>query len=350
MDFNPIAAIQKYVFGDSSADVIPGTNYNHAYDPHNAKPGGFTATSPKPVTTPVGRATDAGAGAYTDSGAYSSSGGGGSSASSYDPAALAYYDDQLGQVNSALGRIGSQRDIGNQNINSQYNAALNKLLGQNAAAQRDYNTTKQRTIDDNVTARAKVDDTVAKQSAGLRRLLGNSSSAALYAAPLAVARQGNTQLGDIQTGYSRNLQNLDTADEDRKRSFQDSQTDLNSQAQIQRNSLQASLAEKEAQLLDQMSQLQLQKAQAQGQTYDAARAATQGNNARVNALLAQIDSLGLNPTIAAKNDLKFTAPELAQYQTSDINVTPGASPVQSAAGQFYNLLGLGDDQRKQQTF
>lgn len=347
MIINPLAAVQKYILGDSSADVIPGTNFNHAYDPHNAAPGGFGATpSVKPISIPQREpaSQDPNSGAYSSS----ASSSGGSSASAYDPAALAYYDDQIGQVNSALGRIGNQRGIGNQNIDSQYNAALNKLLGQNAAAERDYGTNRQQTIDDNVTARAKVDDNVAKQSAGLRRLLGNSSSAALFAAPLAVARQGNTQLGDIQTTYGRNLGALDTANEDRKRAFADSQTDLGNQATVQRNSLQAGLAEREAQLLDQLSQLQLSKAQAAGQSYDAARAATQGNNDRVNSLLAQIDQLGLNPTIAAKNDLKFAAPNLAQYSTSDINVTPGASPVQNAAGQFYSLLGLDGDQRKQQ--
>lgn len=345
----------------------PWTNSNQGsvpilQNPFNGKANPFDVNSmgnagffPSVVSKPQSTAPPPPPGPHNQevpSGSYSSSvsSSGGSSASSYDPAALAYYDDQIGQVNSALGRLGNQRNIGNQNINSQYNAALNKLLGQNAAAERDYGTSRQNTIDDNVTARAKVDDTVAKQSAGLRRLLGNSSSAALFAAPLAVARQGNTQLGDIQTAYSRNLGSLDTANEDRKRAFQDNQTDLNNQAQIQRNSLQASLAEKEAQLLDQMSQLQIQKAQANGQTYNAARAATQGNNDRVNALLAQIDSLGLNPSIAAKGDLKFSAPDLAQYQTSDINVTPGATPTQAAAGQFYNLLGLDGDQRKQQLF
>lgn len=278
-------------------------------------------------------------------GTYSSSGGG-SAAGVADPAVVAYYEDQINQANSALGRIGNQRTIGNQNINSSYNAALNKLLGQNAAAERDFGTNKQRTIDDNVAARAKVDENVSRQSAGLRRLLGQNSSAAEFAAPLAVARQGNTQLGDIQTTYGRNLQTLDTANEDRKRQFTDSQTDLGNQAQIQRNQLEAGLAEREASLLDELSNLQVQKAQANGQTYAQARSATQANNSRVNSLLAQIDQLGLNPQIAAKSDLKFVAPELSQYSTSDIGVTSGASPAQTAAGQFYNLLGL-DDRRNQ---
>jgi len=278
----------------------------------------------------------------------SSSGGSsrGVAARSVDPAAMAYYQDQINQVNGALGRIGNQRNIGNQNIDSSYNAAFNKLVGQNAAAERDYGVKRQGTIDDNVAARAKVDQNVSRQSAGLRRLLGNSSSAALFAAPRAVANEGNTQLGDIQTAYSRNLQGLDTANEDRKRNFQDQSSDLQTQTQIQRNALQSALAEKEAGLIDQLSQLQLQKSQAAGQDYNAARAATQGNNARVNALLAQIDQLGLNPSIAAKGDLRFNAPDLAQYNTSNIDVS-AASPAQAQAGQFYNLLGLGDDKRKQ---
>lgn len=346
-------------FTNKNQGVIPGIQNPFAGSKTPFIGGGVAGFSPTIVgrasTTntqaPVGQRlgaevpTDNSPGPYQ--GTYQSSGGGGGSAAGVaDPAVARYYEDQINQVNSAIGRLGNQRSIGNQNIDSQYNSALNKLLGQNAAAERDYSTGRQRTIDDNVTARAKVDDTVARQSAGLRRLLGQNSSAAQFAAPLAVAKQGTEQLANIQTGYSRNLQSLDTANEDRKRQFEDTRGDIDSQARIQRNQLEAGLAEREASLLDELSNLQVQKAQSNGQTYDAARALTQGNNNRVNSLLAQIDQLGLNPTIAAKQNIQFSAPELAQYQTSDINVAPGQSPAQTAAGQYYGLLGL-DDRRKQ---
>lgn len=270
-------------------------------------------------------------------------GGGGGGYGAADPAAAAYYEDQIRQAENALGRIGSQRDIGFSNIDSSYNSALNKLLGQNSAAERDYGVNKQRTTEDNVTARSRVDQDVARKSQSLRRLLGDNSSAGQFAAPLAVAKQGSQQLGDIQTSYSRNLQNLDTANEDRKRRFGESRSDLDNQRTINRNNLESGLKQREAEILDQIGGLNVQKAQARGQNYLQARGTAQGYADRVNSILSQIDQLGRNPSIATK-DVAFTAPELAQYNTTDIGFT-GGTPEQTAAGPYFGLL-VGDERRR----
>jgi len=280
----------------------------------------------------------------------SSGGSGGGVAKTYtDPAALAYYNDQEAQARQALGRLNQQREIGLGNIGSSFNSALNSLLGNNAQAERDAGLTKQRTIDDNVTARANVDQTVARQAQGLRRLLGNSSSAAEYAAPLAVARQGNQQQGAIQTSFGRNLQNIDIADEDRKRQFGSAQEDLNNQRRIQENQLNSGLLNSEATINESLSNIALQRAQAQGQNYAQARGQLTPFNDRINTLLSQIDQLGANPAIAAKN-VSFTAPTLDAYNTSGIAVAQGQNPAQQQAGQYANLLNQQDEDRRRKMF
>lgn len=270
---------------------------------------------------------------------------GGGTVNTFDPAAMAYYDDQINQANSALGRIGAQRDIGYGNIDNSYNSALNRLMGQNSMAERDFNLNRQRTTDDNVQARARVDQDVSRKSANLRRLLGDDNSAGLFAAPLAVAKQGSQQLGDIQTSYSRNLQNLDIANDDRKRKFDESRGDLDNQRLSNRNNLEAQLKQREAEILDQIGGLNIQKAQARGQNYAQARGTAQGYTDRVNSILSQIDQLGRNPAIATR-DINFTAPELAQYNTSDIAFT-GGTPTQQAAGPYWNIIS--DEQKRRQT-
>jgi len=311
------------------------------------------AYNSKPAATPAagflvgGTAASDGStgGVYGSTSSTGSSGGAGRVATSYDPAALAYYDDQETLARQALDRLNAQRGIGLGNVQNSYNSALNSLLGSNAQAERDAGLTKQRTIDDNVTARANVDQTVARQAQGLRRLLGNSSSAAQYAAPLAVAQQGNKQQGAIQTSFGRNLQNIDIADEDRKRAFGSAQEDLTNQRTQQENALNAGLLQNEAQINEQLSSIALQRAQARGQNYAQARGALTPFNDRVSTLLAQIDQLGANPAITAKN-VAFTAPTLDAYNTSGIAVAQGQTPAQAAAGQYANLLNQDDERRR----
>lgn len=276
------------------------------------------------------------------------SGGGGGS--SYDPAVLAYFNDQETLARQSLDRLNSQRGIGLGNVANSYQSALNSLLGSNAQAERDAGLTKQRTIDDNVTARANVDQTVARQAQGLRRLLGNSSSAAEYAAPLAVAQQGNKQQGAIQTSFGRNLQNIDIADEDRKRAFGSAQEDLVNQRRQSENALNSGLLQTEAQINEQLSNIALQRAQAQGKNYAQARGSITPFNDRVSALLSQIDQLGANPAITAR-DVNFTAPTLDQYSTTGIPIAQGQNPAQAAAGQYAQLLGLNnEDDRRRRLF
>jgi hypothetical protein len=270
--------------------------------------------------------------------------GGGVGGGAYDPAAAQYYEDQINQVNAALSRIGAQRDIGRGNILSSYNEALNSLTGQNSQALRDAGITRQRAIDDNVRARADIDANVARQSQSLRRLLGNSSSAANFAAPLAVAQAGNQQQGVVQTAYGRNLQGLDIADEDRRRAYQEAQRDLTRQRTQSESALEAGLLQNEAQLNETLGGLNLQRAQSQGQNYSQARSASLGYTDRVNNILSQIDQLGRNPSIRARQ-VNYTAPNLEQYSTAPISAALGQqSPANAAAGQYSYLLG--DERRR----
>ena len=297
-----------------------------------------------PYFDPSGFASNSATGA-TGGTAGRAAGGGISAAPAFDPAAMAYYDDQQNLANQALARLNAQRGIGQGNIANSFQSALNQLLGSNAQAERDAGLTKQRTIDDNVTARANVDQTVARQAQGLRRLLGNSSSAAQYAAPLAVARQGNEQQGAIQTSFGRNLQNIDIADEDRKKAFGSAQEDLGRQRTQQENQLNAGLLQNEAQINEQLSSIALQRAQAQGKNYAQARGSLAPFNDRVSTLLSQIDQLGANPAIAAKN-VSFTAPTLDQYNTSGIQVAQGQTPAQAQAGQYAQLLQAEQEKKR----
>ena len=70
----------------------------------------------------------------------------------YDPQAAAtsaqnaqnaaYYDQQIGNVNSGMGRLDNQATIGHQNVLDSYNNAYNTLLGQKQSADTSYQNQK----------------------------------------------------------------------------------------------------------------------------------------------------------------------------------------------------------------
>lgn len=345
--FNAPGAISKFQKGEIGNglgellgfDVTPGFNVKKPSNA-NVAPSGSKSTNPTEGLVGI---QDLATSAVGAGGSIYGAGGGGSS--TYDPQAVAYYDDQISKANNALGRLDAQQSVGNSNIANAYQAQLNTLLGSNARAERDYATKKQTTIDDNVAARAKVDANVARQSQNLARLLGNSSSAALFAAPLAVARQGTEQQNTIGTAFNRNLGSLLTADEDRKRDFENARTDLGNQRTQSERSFRADIEDNRASILEQLQGLATAKGQAAGQNYSQARQAGAGYGSRVDSILNKIAELGRNPTITAR-DVSFTAPNLDAYTSQDIAASLGQNPAASQAGQYANLLGVRDEDER----
>lgn len=140
-NFSPTAAVAKYVFGDSSADVIKGTDYKGKYNPNGSKPGGFTAKAPvasavstpkiQVQSTPTYTADDMGGGGGGYGGGYSAAYAAQAAQDAKDnkergqlrgdikstiAQALAAYDQLFGQLD-ALGRDrGAQveKDYGDQ--------------------------------------------------------------------------------------------------------------------------------------------------------------------------------------------------------------------------------------------
>ena len=172
--------------------------------------------------------------------------------------AVAAYDQGIGNVNTQLGQIPGQRNVGLSNIDTSYNSALNQLLqgkarsqtaydttsGQakqdydlakslaaqgygtqssqalqdytlgKANAKNTYDTTKLQTGQDYVGAKNTIGSQAGTALNSLLRLLGSrgagGGSAYNISAPGAVARQATIQRNDVGHQFGRNQQALDT--------------------------------------------------------------------------------------------------------------------------------------------
>lgn len=281
--------------------------------------------------------------------------GGGSAGTAQDQAdEQAYWQDQAGLADQQLARIPQQTQVGDQNIDSSYQSAYDRLVGDKNVTQRDYTTKKDQTNEDNITAKNSIDTSVRNRNTGLQRLLGakgaGNSSAATILAPYAAAKEGAAQRGQVQTAYGRNVQGLDTAWGDYQNDWDTSAGDLATQRDTQKNTLHSGLATTEAQLQQQKADALVQKAQAGGASYTAARAQRAPYTARINQLISQIDSLGAQPQFTPKT-AAYKAPDLASY-TYDKYAAPtansGVDPnLAQGAGAYWTLLS--PDKKKEQS-
>lgn len=247
----------------------------------------------------------------------------------------AYALAQLGLVDDQLGRLGTQESVGRSNIASAYDSAFNGLTNSQSQANRDYNTARDTTIQDNVTAKGNIDTGVRNSLTSVQRLLAargaGSSSAATVKAPYAAAVQGNSQRQQVQTAFGRNIGALDTAHDDSEREFKSAFEELLAERTNKERALEAGIANTRASLLGQKMQLQANN----GQAVDP------GIINEIRSLGGRIDQLGATQTFNPRK-VEYKAPELDKYNY-DPNRAPelsGADPgAIDNAGAYYTLLG-----------
>lgn len=265
---------------------------------------------------------------------------------SYNPADIALLDAGIGRTNSAIGLLDRQQQVGDENINNSYNSALNRLLGSQAQAQRDYDTTKNQTTQDNINARNDITTSVGRQANSAQRYLGSrgagNSTAARIAAPYAAAVQGTQQLRQVGDAFQRNMQGLDTNFSDYQTGVQQSRQDLDQNVFQNRQALKANVAEKRANLLSQLAGLNSNRSLAAGGNSAAALQAANPYLNQVDALQGQITDLGAQYAGPINvNTPTYSTPELSQYQYEQAGVPGGQANVPDAVSpNFYSLLGL----------
>lgn len=245
------------------------------------------------------------------------------SGSTYDPELAALYDNQIGTAQSALGRIGKQKEIGYGNIDKTYNESAALLAGDRSAAEGAYNLQKDRTGQDYTNTRAGIRANAGNQFGSIQRLLGSKgagrSSAAQILAPFAVGKEAASRFGQVQDQFGRNQQDMDTSYATTTSQFDDYATQLENDKIQKRKDLESGLATTEVGLQDQIGQLNLSRANALGTPLQTALQSIAPQQSRIQELLNSIDEYGRNTSIALKGRGTYKAPELSQYNYSQFS-------------------------------
>lgn len=275
---------------------------------------------------------------------YASSGGG-TATTTADPAAVAMYDQAIGQNNAAQGQLNTQLDIGNENINNSFQTSLNKLLEGKAVATRDYEGNKLESTQDNVKSRSNIDFRTGQRANSLQRLLGakgsGSSTAARVAAPYAAALEGTQARNQVGDAFSKNMQTLDTNYGDYNRNWDQERQGLDGQLYTQRNAITSDVAGKRQNLLSQLAQLHSQRTLAAGGDPSASVAAAQPFLNQVNALGGEITQLGRQYAGRVNaNAPTYTRPDLQQYNFDKVGAiqSGNTSALTDTVNPYLSLL------------
>lgn len=245
--------------------------------------------------------------------------GGGGGGSGLSPEQIAAYDAQIGNVNSAIGRLGVQRTSGQAGVQGAYDTALQQLLLGKNQAEGAYNENVQGAKTDYVGAKNTIGSQAGEALNGLRRLLGSrgagGGSAARILAPQAVARGATLQRADAGNQFAANRRAQDTSWGNYMTDYGNQVTGATGQRDEQLRTLNNSITQNNASLLQQLAQLQVERAGSGG----GGVAAAQPYLNQANTLLDQLANSG--PAKINYNTQAYQAPSLASYNTTPTNTS-----------------------------
>lgn len=359
--FRGAGAVADVVGADRSAQGY-FRQASNITNPNASMNQGVTMTNGLPGVPGMQRGGNAVPGAVDDSASTTSqnpggttgaqvSNGGSNGYSSVNPNDIAVLNSGIGRATNSLGLLDRQQQVGDENINSSYSSALNRLMSGQTQAKQQFDTTRSRSTQDNINTRNDINASVGRQANGLQRLLGakgaGNSSAARVAAPYAAALQGTQQLRQVGDAYQQNMQDLDTNWNNYSTGVEQSKQELDQGAFQNRQSLKAGVAEKRASILQQLAELNSQRSLAQGGNSAAALAAANPYMNQIDSLQGDIVNLGAQyaapinvqqPTYANPNLQQYNYEQpLGAGMTNDSAYTDNISPA------LYSLL----NQRRQ---
>lgn len=244
-------------------------------------------------------------------------------------------------INSALGRLPTELQTADSNIQNQYGTNLNQLNSGEQAAQQQYNQGTNQNSQQFVTNKNQINDQASSGLQSLLRTLGahgaGGSSAALLEAPNAVGTVASQQRSGAGQTFGQNQQGLDTTYNTYETNLGNSKKQLSDWLSSNLQGAQSTSEGTKQTLLQQLAGLQ------------PTQAAAQPYIDQINQSANTVDQLAkLNPTYNGTTPT-YTAPDISSYtvnQTGAPVLGTNGSNGTGAGTPFLNFL-LGKDKTNQ---
>lgn len=354
---NATAAIQKYIFGDKTANVVESKNLGGKFDPNGAGKHGWGKTgSSSSKSSGSGNSDNTSSknrdNAQQDLGAYGGGSGGGASSNTASKAQLAEYDQGIDQLKKTLGRVPNQLEIALSNIGKQYGIKNNEITSDFGRGKSQYGD---QTTTNSQSRRTGVNNVNDSSSSGLRGLLRSLGSMGAVGSDLglagrAVQDQATRQRNGVGETFSKNQRGLDTNWGNFQKDIDDERKKLKDWKSSQSDSTKATSKSTKQSLLTQLAQLKSQRATARGKNgADAARADLKS----ANSLSKKIDNLAkINPKYSGKR-VGYDPQSLDSYQlkgSTEVGVDAPNNSTQDPSLYAYDTRDTDEDKRQKNLF
>lgn len=253
------------------------------------------------------------------------SGVGGSTTTS-SPDAVAYYTDLINQLTSQLNSAQGMQSTGINNINNQYDLAVNRANQNQGTVLSGLNTQEAQ----NQTGRENNIGTINQNAQNaynsLMRLLGASgagvSSAAQFGAPQAVSKNASQQRAGADYTFNTNEASIGTARNQANTQYQNALTDLLNQKNQNTETFLTNLLNQEGNLEQQIGSAQVNRGLYGGEPYSVAAQGAGNTTAKVQDIQNQLNDIFnryATPSYTV-NPINVTSPNLASYSVDPTTV------------------------------
>lgn len=237
--------------------------------------------------------------------------------------AIAKYDDEINQANSAINRLGGQEAVGIANAGKAKDRAWQENENSFNESTGRYNMNTKDAIDNIKKTRDQIESDTATKVRSAKGILAaggaGDSSFAKTVAPYEIAKAASKQQGEAQDAYAKNRRDMDINYFAVKNAYNKNKDDIQSEYDNRVNSVKQKIAQSRAELLDRVRSANVGKQTANGSSMAAAIASQQGTRDQINRLGTEIDELGRDRSIPIKK-VDWKAPDLATYDPKDVTV------------------------------
>ena len=237
--------------------------------------------------------------------------------------AIAKYDDEIAQANSAIGRLGGQEAVGIANAGKAKDRAWQENENSFNESTGRYNMNTKDAIDNIKKTRDQIESDTATKVRSAKGILASGgagdSSFANVLAPYEIAKAASKQQGEAQDAYAKNRRDMDINYFAVKNAYDKNKNDIQSEYDNRVNSVKQKVAQSRAELLDRIRSANVGKQTANGSSMAAAIASQQGTRDQINRLGTEVDELGRDRSIPIQK-VNWKAPDLATYDPKDVTV------------------------------
>lgn len=351
VNYNAPIATYAYGMGNPllapSLGLIGATASSMAYQ--NATKPSSTSQTPTKTTN-----NDELSGNLDENGIYSGNYNGGSggarggSVASYNPADIAYLDDQRGRLEGQHRSADTALNNGLTQLQDSYSKEVEGANSRRAQATQDLNTKRKDTTRAKDSALNRVNENARTLAEGLRRRIGlasgSGSSAFQITAPGAVSRDATEDRTGVLENFGVNFRDLATTEQRQKTQFEELLSDLEAQRKTRESDFRSGILEKKNQIDTALSEVARQKALALGGGYNQARAAMSPYAGAIDSRQAEIDNLfNKFRTPFAQKAVDTTAPTLRDYMVDRANIKAGQPGPQDPTAPYKNPFGIKEE-------